>query len=94
MPFGLTNAPSIFMSLMNGVFKTYLDRFVLVFLDDILIYCRSVEEHEDHVRQVLQCLRENHLYASLVKCEFFQIEVRYLGHVILGEGIVVDPSKI
>ncbi|XP_057852262.1 uncharacterized mitochondrial protein AtMg00860-like [Cryptomeria japonica] len=82
------------MSLMNGVFRTYLDKFVLVFLDDILVLSRYVEDHEDHLRQVLQCLRENHLYANLAKIGFFQSELRYLGHAISGEGIAVDPSKI
>lgn len=94
VPSGLMNAPSIFMRLMNGVFRLYLDRFILVFLNDILIYSRSIEEHEDPVRQVLQCLRENQLYANLAKSELFQTVVRYIGHVILGEGITVDPSKI
>jgi hypothetical protein len=94
VPFGLTNAPSVFMSLMNGVFRTFLDKFVIIFLDDILVYSKTVEEHEKHLRQVLQCLRENQLFANLEKCEFFQTEVKYLGHVISGEGIAVDPAKI
>lgn len=92
--FGVTNTPSVFMSLMNGVFRTYLDHFIIIFLDDILIYSRTMEEHEGHLRQVMQCLRENQLYANLAKCDFFQSEVNYLGHVVLGEGISVDPSKI
>ncbi|KAH9297900.1 hypothetical protein KI387_029582, partial [Taxus chinensis] len=94
VPFGLTNAPAVFMSLMNGVFRTFLDRFVLVFLDDILIYSHSKEEHEEHLRQVLQVLREQKLYGNLEKCSFFQTEIQYLGHIISSEGISVDPSKI
>lgn len=94
VPFGLTNAPSVFMCLMNGVFRSYLDRFVLVFLDDILIYSKIQKEHEEHLRLVLQCLRDNQLYANLAKCEFFQSEIQYLGHIISGEGISVDPAKI
>lgn len=94
VPFGLTNAPSVFMSLMNGVFRRYLDHFVVVFLDDILVYSKSMEEHEEHLWLVLQCLRENQLYANLANCEFFQTEIQYLGHVISGDGISVDPAKI
>ena len=82
------------MSLMNGVFHSYLDKFVLVFLDDILIYSKSEKEHEEHLRLVLQCLRDNQLYANVAKCDFFQSEIQYLGHVISGEGISVDPAKI
>lgn len=94
VPFGLTNAPSVFMSLMNGVFRTYLDKFVVVFLDDILVFSNSFEEHEQHLEQVLDCLRRNRLYANPEKCEFFKTEIFYLGHIISGEGIFVDPSKI
>ena len=94
VPFGLTNAPAVFMSLMNGVFRTFLDRFVVVFLDDILIYSRNEKEHEEHLRQVLQKLRENQLFGSLSKCAFFRPEIHYLGHIILGDGVSVDPSKI
>jgi hypothetical protein len=71
VPFGLTNAPTVFMSLMNNVFRKYLDRFVQVFLDDILIYSRNEREHEEHLRIVLSCLRENKLYGKLSKCSFF-----------------------
>ena len=88
------NAPSVFMCLMNGVFCSYLDIFVLVFLDDILIYSKSQKEHEENLRLVLQCLRDNQLYANVVKCDFFQSKIQYLGHVISGEGISVDPAKI
>ena len=94
VPFGLTNAPSVFMSLMNGVFRTYLDQCVIVFLDDILIYSKTEEEHEVHLRQVLQCLRDHQLYGNLSKCGFFQSEVKYLGHIITGDGIIVDVEKI
>jgi hypothetical protein len=92
--FGLTNAPTVFMSLMNEVFRKYLDRFVQVFLDDILIYSKSKREHEEHLRVVLSCLRENKLYGKLSKCSFFQKENHYLGHIIFGEGISVDPEKV
>lgn len=94
VPFGLTNTPSVFMSLMNGVFRTFLDKFIVVFLDDILVFSNSVEEHEQHLAQVLDCLRKKKLYANPEKCEFFKTEICYLGHIISGEGISVDPSKI
>jgi hypothetical protein len=94
LPFGLTNAPGVFMSLMNGVFREYLDKFVQVFIDDILIYSRTTEEHDEHLRLVLQCLREHKLYGKLSKCSFYQSRIHYLGHVISGEGIAVDPAKV
>ena len=94
MPFGLTNAPAAFMDLMNRVFHEYLDRFVIVFIDDILIYSKSQEEHEEHLRIVLQILRERKLYAKLKKCEFWLNQVMFLGHVISKDGITVDPNKI
>lgn len=94
VPFGLTKAPSVFMCLMNGVFLSYLDRFVLVFLNDILIYSRSQKEHEEYLSLVLQYLRDNQLYANEAKCDFFQLKIQYLGHVISGEGISVDLAKI
>ena len=94
VPFGLTNAPSVFMSLMNGVFRTYLDKFVVVFLDDILVYSNSAKEHEQHLEQVLECLHRNRLYANPDKCKFFKSEICYLGNIISGDGISVDPSKI
>jgi hypothetical protein len=87
LPFGLTNTPGVFMSLMNGVFREYLDKFVQVFIDDILIYSRTTEEHDEHLRLVLQCLREHKLYGKLSKCSFYQSRIHYLGHVISGEGI-------
>jgi hypothetical protein len=94
LPFGLTNAPGVFMSLMNGVFRKLLDKFVQVFIDDILIYSRTTEEHDEHLRLVLQCLREHKLYGKLSKCSFYQSRIHYLGHVISGEGITVDPAKV
>ncbi|XP_073035203.1 uncharacterized protein [Primulina eburnea] len=94
MPFGLTNAPAVFMSLMNRVFQPYLDRFVIVFIDDILIYSRSEAEHAGHLRSVLQVLRDRQLYAKLSKCEFWLDRVVFLGHVISRDGISVDPTKV
>jgi hypothetical protein len=92
--FGLTNAPAYFMYLMNKVFMEYLDKFVVVFIDDILVYSRREEEHEEHLRLALQKLRENRLYAKLSKCEFWMNQVAFLGHVISKGGISVDPSKV
>ncbi|XP_073224786.1 uncharacterized protein [Cicer arietinum] len=94
MPFGVTNAPAIFMDYMNRIFNSFLDKFVVVFIDDILIYSRTEEEHGEHLRQVLEILREKRLYANLSKCEFWLEKVNFLGHVITKEGIAVDPAKI
>eukprot|EP00253_Pinus_taeda_P019019 PITA_19019 len=94
LPFGLTNAPTTFMCLMNGIFHPYLDQFVLIFIDDILIYSRTIEEHHENLRIVLQTLREHQLYAKFSKCDFFKEEIQYLGHVISKDGIAVDPEKI
>ena len=94
VPFGLTNAPSFFMDLMNKVFNDFLDKFVIVFIDDILVYSRSEEEHEEHLRIVLEILRSRQLFAKLSKCEFWLKQVSFLGHVVSVEGIQVDPSKI
>ncbi|GJS58486.1 reverse transcriptase domain-containing protein [Tanacetum coccineum] len=94
MPFGLTNAPAVFMDLMNQVCKPYLDKFVIVFIDDILIYSKSKEEHEVHLRLVLELLRKEKLYAKFSKYEFCLQEVNFLGHVVNQNGIHVDPSKI
>jgi hypothetical protein len=91
MSFGLTNALTYFMYLMNKVFMEYLDKFVVVFIDDILVYSRSEEEHEEHLRLALQRLREHRLYTKLSKCEFWMKQVAFLGHVISKEGISVDP---
>ena len=82
------------MCLMNGVFRKYLDKFVIVFLDDILIYSKTKEEHEEHLRIVMQVLREHQLYAKLSKCSFYQGRIHYLGHIISEEGVIVDPEKI
>ncbi|KAL9250173.1 Retrovirus-related Pol polyprotein from transposon 17.6-like protein [Drosera capensis] len=94
MPFGLINVPAVFMDLINRVFKPYLDCFVVVFIDDILVYSRDHQEHEEHLRINLKTLRENKLYAKFTKCEFWLKEVAFLGHVISGEGVQVDPKKI
>jgi hypothetical protein len=94
LPFGLTNTPGVFMSLMNEVFREYLDKFIQVSIDDILIYSRMMEEHDDNLRLVVQCLRENKLYGKFSKCSFDQSMIHYLGHVISDEGIVVDPTKV
>jgi hypothetical protein len=94
MSFGLTNAPAYFMNLMNKVFMESLDRFVIVFIDDILIYSKSDSDHEQHLRLVLQKLRDNQLYAKFSKCEFWIGEVPFLGHIISNGGISVDPAKV
>jgi hypothetical protein len=94
MSFGLMNAPAFFMNLMNSVFMDYLDKFVVVFIDEILIYSQSEEEHKDHLRMVLQRLREHQLYAKLRKCDFWIDEVMFLGHIINKDGLVVDLKKM
>ncbi|KAG8485854.1 hypothetical protein CXB51_019216 [Gossypium anomalum] len=94
MPFGLTNAPAAFMDLMNCVFQPFLDRFVVIFIDYILIYSKTEAKHDEHLRIVLQVLREKELYAKFSKCEFWLREVTFLGHVVSAEGIKVDPQKI
>jgi hypothetical protein len=94
MSFGLTNAPTYFMNLMNKVFMEYLDQFVVVFIDDILVYSQNEEAHEEHLRLVLQKLRNNQLYAKISKCDFWLKEVAFLGHIIMNGGIKVDPGKI
>ncbi|KAL0340318.1 UNVERIFIED_CONTAM: RNA-directed DNA polymerase, partial [Sesamum radiatum] len=93
MPFRLTNAPTAFMALMNHTFQEYLDIFVIVFIDDILVYSKNREEHEQHLRIVLQILKEKELYAKLSKCEFWVNQVVFLGHVISGDSVMPDPSK-
>ncbi|KAL4025729.1 hypothetical protein IC575_014134 [Cucumis melo] len=94
MSFGLTNAPAVFMDLMNRVFREFLDTFVIVFIDDILIYSKTEAEHEKHLRIVLQTLRDNKLYAKFSKCEFWLKQVSFLGHVVSKAGVSVDPAKI
>ncbi|GJV95731.1 DNA/RNA polymerases superfamily protein [Tanacetum coccineum] len=94
MPFGLTNAPAVFMDLMNRIFHEYLDKFVIVFIDDILVYSKSEEEHERHLRIVLEILRQKKLYAKFSKCEFWLQQVAFLGHIVSADGIIMDPSKV
>ncbi|KAM1521892.1 hypothetical protein ACFX10_012067 [Malus domestica] len=94
MPFGLTNAPAAFMDLMNRVFRPYLDRFVIVFIDDILIFSKSVSEHKKHLRLVLERLSSEQLYAKFSKCQFWLTQISFLGHVVSAEGISVDPQKV
>lgn len=94
MPFGLTNAPAAFMDLMNMVFKNFLDKFVVVFIDDILIYSQIKEEHAEHLRCVLEILRKEKMYAKFSKCQFLLENVQFLGHVIDKDGISIDPAKV
>ena len=92
--FGLTNAPAVFMNYMNRIFRPYLDKFVVVFIDNILIYSKTRKAHEEHLRMVLQILRERKLYAKLSKCEFWMNKVKFLGHIVSRRGISVNPCKI
>ena len=94
MPFELTNALTVFMCLMNNVMHKYLDKFMVVFIDNILIYSKSKEEHIEHFKIVLQELREHQLYAKFSKCDFFKDKIQYLGHLVTKEWILVDPEKI
>ena len=94
MPFGLTNAPVAFMDLMNRVFSDYLDKFVIVFIDEILIYSKSHEEHEQHLKLVLERLRGRKLYAKFSKCQFWLEQVAFLGHAVSKDGVSIDPEKI
>ena len=94
MSFGLINASAAFMDLMNCVFRPYVDQFVIVFLDDILLYSKDQENHNTHLRVVLETLRKEQLYAKLSKCEFWLNEVSFIGHIVSKEGIRVDPKKI
>src|SRR6266498_5981544 len=94
MPFGLCNAPATFQHLMNQVLRKYLRKFILVYLDDIIIYSKTFEEHKEHVRLVLKALRAASLMMKLKKCKFAQKELRFLEHIIFAEGIRTDPDKI
>nr|GEV11606.1 putative reverse transcriptase domain-containing protein [Tanacetum cinerariifolium] len=94
MPFGLTNAPAIFMDLMNWVCKPYLDKFMIVFIDDILIYSKSKQEHKEHLKLILELLKKEQLYAKFSKCKFWILKIQFLGHVIDSQDIHVDPAKI
>jgi len=94
MSFGVTNASVVFMDYMNQIFRHFLDKFMVVFIDDILIYSHSIEEHTEHLKTILNILKEKQLYAKLSKCEFWMSEIHFLGHVICAQGISVDPSKV
>jgi hypothetical protein len=93
MPFGLTNAPATFQCLMNQIFVAYTRKFVIVFLDDILVYSTNLQEHQEHLRLVLELLRKHQLFAKASKCSFAQKQIEYLGHVISQEGVATDSSK-
>src|SRR5829696_7248203 len=94
MPFGLTNAPATFQSLVQDILRPHLDDFVIVYIDDILIYSKNEEDHAQHVRKVLELLRQNRMYGKITKCEFFKEAVEYLGHIISSQGIATDPKKV
>jgi len=91
---GWLDVPATFMCKMNGEFKYFLDKFVIVLLDDIVMYSKKKEEIEKHLRMVLQVLREHQLYAKLSKCNFYKNHIHYLGHIVLEYGITIDPKKI
>lgn len=94
MPFGVINAPATFMNLVNRIFYEYLDRFMVVFIDDILVYSRSEVEHVEHLRTIIQTFRDHKLYAKISKCEFWLKKVAFLDHIVSGEVISVDPTKV
>ena len=94
LSFGLTNAPATFQAAMNNMLRPHLNKFVVVYIDDILIFSKTIEEHQEHVKQVLDLLRENKFHIKLKKCEFEQKEVKFLGHLVGADGVKVDPAKI
>jgi hypothetical protein len=94
VPFWLTNAPTTYMCLMNNILNKYLDKFVIVFIDDILVYSNIKGKYKDHIRLVLQVLRDHQLYVKYNKCDFFHREIQYLGHIISKQRVVVDLQKI
>ena len=94
LPFGLKNSPTTFMCLMNSVLNKQLDKFALVFIEDILVYSKSEATQKEHLRIVLQTLKENQLYAKFSKCEFYKDKIQYLGHIIFEQGLAIDPKKI
>ena len=94
MPFGLTNAPAVFQHMANDIFRDFLDIFTIIYLDDILIFSKTQEEHDEHVRQVLRRLQEYGLYAKLEKCSFHLNQVEFLGYIGSPEGISMDPTKV
>jgi len=94
MSFGVTNAPALFMDYIKRIFRPFLDKFIVLFIDDILIYLRTKEEHVEHLRLVLEILREKQLHTKLSKCEFWLEKVNFLGHVISTQGILMDPVKM
>ena len=94
MPFGLCNAPATFMRVMNDVFRSFIDDFVIVYLDDILVFSKTWEEHVVHVKKKLDVLRKEKLYVKMSKCEFARTSLVYLGHIIGGDHLRVDPTKV
>jgi hypothetical protein len=94
MSFGLTNVPTIFIDMMNRVFHDYLDQFIVVFIDDIMIYSKTLKEHKEHIRKTLERLQREQLYSKLEKCEIWLDSVSFLGHVISREGVAIDLEKV